>query len=147
METPQLIQGNIHTDERGILKFMNELDMSVIKRFYTIQNANTDIIRAWQGHKIESKWFFVLKGSFKIGLVKIDDWDNPSLALKPEFYTLQASKHEVLYIPKGYANGFFALEPDAVLMIYSDYLLEDSKDDNFRFDTDLWVNWKEIKNK
>ncbi len=144
---PQLIQGNIHTDERGILKFMNEFDMSIIKRFYTIQNANTEIIRAWQGHKIESKWFFVLKGSFKIGLVKIDDWDNPSPALKPEFYTLQESKHEVLYIPKGYANGFFALEPDAVLMIYSDYLLEDSKDDNFRFDTDLWVNWKEIKNK
>lgn len=147
MNTPYIIKGNIHTDERGVLKYMNDFDMSAVKRFYTIQSANTEIIRAWQGHKIESKWFYVLKGSFKIGLVKIDDWDNPSLTLKPEFFTLQASQHEVLYIPKGYANGFFALEQDAVLLIYSDHSLDDCKDDNIRFDTDLWVNWEEIKNK
>lgn len=46
MITAKIIKGNIFTDERGMLKFMNDLDMSPIKRFYSIQNANTDIVRA-----------------------------------------------------------------------------------------------------
>ena len=138
METPQLIQGNIHTDERGILKFMNELDMSIIKRFYTIQNANTDIVRAWQGHQIESKWFCVVNGSYKIGLVRVNDFENLDPTLQPAYYVLSAENHQVLYVPKGYANGFIALEPESVLMVFSDHLLEDCKEDNIRLDMNLW---------
>lgn len=138
MRIPQLIQGNVFVDQRGTLKFMNDIDLSPIKRFYTIQNANTEVVRAWQGHKIESKWFFVMKGSFKIGAVEINNFENPDTTIKPSFYELTESNHQILLIPKGYANGFIALEPNSVMMVFSDHSLEDCKDDNFRLDATLW---------
>ncbi len=139
MQTPQLIQGNIHTDERGTIKFMNDLDLAPVKRFYTIQNASTDMIRAWQGHKIESKWFFVIKGSYKIGVVKVDNFEHPSPDLKPQFFELTESHHQLLIVPKGYANGFMALQPDSVLIVFSDHSLEECKDDNIRIDINTWA--------
>jgi len=66
---PKIITGNSHTDTRGTLYYNNDFDASEIKRVYVIENATTDIIRAWQGHKIEQRWFSAIKGSFKIGLM------------------------------------------------------------------------------
>ena len=46
-------------------------------------------------------------------------------------------------IPKGYANGLKALEPDSEVMVFSEFSLEDSLLDEIRFHSDLWFNWKE----
>ena len=48
-----LIQGNISIDQRGVLKYNNDFDLTEIKRLYIIQNDSKNIIRGWQGHKIE----------------------------------------------------------------------------------------------
>ena len=79
METkePQIVPGGIHSDERGSISFVNGFSFTGVKRFYSISHSTTDIIRAWQGHQVESKWFFVASGSFKIVLVKIADWGQP----------------------------------------------------------------------
>jgi hypothetical protein len=41
---------------------------------YFIENISLNVIRAWQGHRIEKRWFIAVKGEFKIGVVKIDYW-------------------------------------------------------------------------
>lgn len=141
-EKPILIQGANWADERGQLDFINDFDMSPIKRVYFTTHFNTDVIRAWQGHKIESRWFVCIKGSFTVKLVAIDNWESPSDNLKIYDYKLSADKLEALYIPYGYANGFKAIEDNAKLMIMSNYGLDEIKDDQVRFDKNKWGKWK-----
>lgn len=78
---PEITKGNSHTDSRGALFYNNDFDITAIKRMYVIENESTDFIRAWQGHKIEQRWFSVMKGSFRIQLIEIDNWDSPSKEL------------------------------------------------------------------
>lgn len=138
-----LIDGGIHKDERGKISFVNSFDFHDVKRFYLIQNSSIDIIRAWQGHKIETKYFYVISGSFLVCGVKIDDWKHPSENLPVEKYILLEDKSQILKIPSGYANGIKALQEESKLLIFSTSSLEESKNDDYRFDKNLWRNWNE----
>ncbi len=139
---PYLIKGGKFSDQRGAITFVNDFDMSPIKRFYLISPENTSIVRAWQGHQHESKWFHVVSGKFLIRLIQIDNWDQPSTSLLVSDFVLSADDHSVLHIPGGYVNGFQMLENNSSLMIYSDADLEASKLDDYRFDQNYWFNWK-----
>jgi len=139
--TPRLIEGGVFSDDRGSLQFVNDFDMSEIKRMYITTHPNTKTIRAWQGHKIEKRWFFCVKGSFKVKLVKIDNWDNPSSDCKLIEFELSENTPQVLYVPNGYANGFKAIEDNSKIMLLSDYGLNEIEDDNYRFDNTKWANW------
>ena len=141
IQKPQLIKGNQHSDQRGTLSFINDFDMSPIKRMYTIEHPSTDIVRAWQAHKLESKYFKCIRGRFLIAAVAIDDWDNPSPELQSQTFILEAQNTEVLYIPGGYANGFKALDTESQLLVFSDSDLEAAKDDQYRFEEQLWMDW------
>ncbi len=134
-----LIKGNKHSDERGTLSFVNEFSLQNVKRFYTVTHPDTYIIRAWQGHKIENKHFFVTKGSFLFGWVKPDDWKTPSNNLSITRQILYAKEPSVLTILAGYANGFKALEEDSTVMIFSDLTLEESSGDLYRFHQNIWT--------
>ena len=79
---PTVINGGSYSDNRGDVTFNNDFDMSSIKRIYSIKNVNTSLVRAWQGHAIERRWFSVVKGSFEIKLIKIDNWENPTKSLE-----------------------------------------------------------------
>jgi len=136
-----IIPGGIFNDERGTLKFVNDFNFSDVKRFYQIENSSTDIVRAWQGHKIENKYFFVTSGVFLICGVKIDNWKKPSLDLPVKRIILTSEQSQVLLIPAGYANGLKALEEDSKIMIFSSNNLKDAENDNYRFDQNLWYNW------
>lgn len=142
---PQLIKGGTHTDHRGILRFVNDFDLKNVRRFYTIQHPDTSIIRAWQGHKIETKCFFPLKGSFVVAWVKIDDFENPSLNLQPEYYKLSAKNSEILILPPGYANGLKALEPNSEIAVFSDLDVNESVKEKRRYPAEWWLNWNSIK--
>jgi dTDP-4-dehydrorhamnose 3,5-epimerase-like enzyme len=133
-----LIRGNSFTDERGTIHFVNDFHFEGIKRFYTITHPDTSIIRAWQGHKVESKHFFVTRGRFLVCWVTIDNWKNPSKELKVNKQILSADEPQVLIVPPGNANGFRALEPDSILLVFSDLNLEDSAGDIYRFGSDYW---------
>jgi dTDP-4-dehydrorhamnose 3,5-epimerase len=130
----QLIKGNIHKDQRGIVRFVNDFHFENVKRFYSITHPNTSTIRAWQGHKLETKYFYVTKGSFLINWIKIDNWQQPSKDLNIKKHTLSDTQSEILIIPSGHVNGFRALEPESTLMVYSDMSVEESKEDDYRFD-------------
>lgn len=141
MEEPKIIQGGRHKDSRGILAFVNDFRLDEIKRFYTIEHIDDSVVRAWQGHQKEKKWFYVLEGDFCIVLVQPDDWANPSETLPIREIILKANDSQILYIPSGYANGFKALQPNSKLLVFSNFTTEESADDNFRFDKDKWFNW------
>lgn len=138
---PSLIKGGVHRDSRGVLTFFNDFDMSLVKRFYIAEHFDKTVIRAWQGHKKERKWFYVAEGSFKVILVEPDNWTNPSVNLPYEEFLLAANYNEILNIPSGVATGFQALQPSSKLMIFSDVTLGDSINDDYRFDKDLWYRW------
>jgi dTDP-4-dehydrorhamnose 3,5-epimerase-like enzyme len=138
---PYTIKGGNYTDERGGLEFYNDFDMSQIKRVYFTTHFDTEVIRAWQGHTIESRWFCSVKGSFLVKLIEIDNWKNPSDELKVLEYKLTTEKQEILYIPNGFVNGFKALEVNSKLMIMSNYKLNEIENDQIRFDQNKWTKW------
>jgi len=138
---PYIIKGRNYTDERGGLEFYNDFDMSQIKRVYFTTHFDTEVIRAWQGHTIESRWFCSVKGSFQVKLIEIDNWKNPSDELKVLEYKLTTEKQEILYIPKGYVNGFKALKNNSKLMIMSNYGFNEIENDEIRFDKNKWSKW------
>ena len=136
---PKLFKGERYEDQRGRLYFNNNFDSSIVKRIYFIENINVNFIRAWQGHKIEKRWFNAVKGSFKIQLLKIDDWIRPSKNLNKEEFILTSKTLDVFYIPKGYVSSIQALQLKSKLLVMSDYLLGEIKDE-YRYDLDYFNN-------
>jgi dTDP-4-dehydrorhamnose 3,5-epimerase-like enzyme len=137
-----IISGGKHKDIRGTVAFVNDFDMKEVRRMYCIEQPDITTIRAWQGHKKEQKWFFVTTGKFKIGLIVPDNWENPSRNLEPVFIELCAEEPKILHIPGGYVNGFRALKPISKMMVFSDFSIEESKADDYRYDMNYW-NWKD----
>jgi len=136
--SPSLIVGGQHIDERGALSFFNDFDMAKIKRFYIVEHCNRSVFRAWQGHQYEQKWFSVLLGAFQLAIVKPDIWEVPSKQIVPTAYRLSERVHQILHVPGGYVTGFCALESNSKMIVFSDKTLEESKLDDFRFDSNYW---------
>ena len=135
---PTLIKGMNYKDKRGILSFNNDFDMSSIKRIYSIKNVNTSFVRAWQGHAIERRWFSVVKGSFEIKLIKIDNWENPTKSLEVFSRIINDENFDVLCVPGGYVSSIQALEENSKLLLMSDYRLGDIEDE-YRFDSNYFT--------
>lgn len=134
---PRLISGGKHADARGILSFNNDLDLTEVKRIYFIENQDTQVVRAWQGHKTEQRWFTAVKGSFKIELIAIDNWEKPSTKLEKYSFMLSAEQLNVLHIPSGYVNSIQSLETDSKLLVMANYLLGEHQDE-YRYSVDYF---------
>jgi dTDP-4-dehydrorhamnose 3,5-epimerase-like enzyme len=132
-----LIQGSCFKDFRGQLHFNNDFDLSVVKRMYIIENSSIDFIRAWQGHKIEQRWFCSVQGRFTIRLIKIDNWQNPSCSLPINEYHLNADNLDVLHIPAGFITSIQAKEDKSKLLVMSDYRVGEIIDD-YRFPSEYF---------
>ena len=116
--------------------------MKDVIRFYVIEHADTLIVRAWQGHRVEQKWFYVIQGSFKVILIQPDNWENPSNELDSEEFNLTATDPRVLYVPGNYINGFKALQANSKIIVFSSFTVEESSNDSFRFEMNKWYDWK-----
>lgn len=136
--SPILYEGGFFEDHRGRLDFLNNFDASEIRRIYFTKNKELNSFRGWQGHKVESRWFFCVKGKFEVKLVEIDDWENPSNNLNVKIYILEEENPKVLQIPEGYVNGFSALEENSKLMIMSNFRLGENPNDDVRFESNKW---------
>jgi dTDP-4-dehydrorhamnose 3,5-epimerase-like enzyme len=137
MEEPLVIKGASYSDDRGKLLYNNLFDVSAIKRIYVIENANTDVIRAWQGHKIEQRWFSAVSGSFKIKLIAIDNWEKPSKNLTQHTFILNANQLDVLHVPAGYISSIQAMEIGSKLNVMANYFLGEIKDE-YRYDANYF---------
>lgn len=133
---PSIIKGGAHADQRGKLTFVNDFIMDQVKRFYVIEHPNTDVIRAWRGHRIEQRWFCAMQGTFEIRLVKIDNWESPTKNLPVSEFVLSTDHPEVLHIPAGFASWIKAREENSKLLIFADYNIENAKNDDFLYPTD-----------
>lgn len=132
---PKLYKGNIFVDDRGIVGFNNDLDLSEVKRFYTISNHTPGFIRAWHGHEREAKFFTMLSGSATIMAVHMilskNIWElNWDITFKE---TISSEVPTVYYIPPGYANGFKLLTQNSKLMVFSTSTTKESAEDDIRF--------------
>jgi len=71
---------------------------------------STSHVVAWHRHKIQTDFWFCVKGSFKVGLAKgVDDF---------EFQYISDKNPRVLEIPPGIWHGYKALEPNSVMLYY-----------------------------
>ena len=142
IQKPSIIKGGKYADTRGTISFVNDFHFEGIQRFYVITHSDSAVVRAWQGHQFETKYFYCLNGIFLVKLLQIDDWEKPSLDLKIETYKLKNDDSKLLVIPPGYANGFKALVKGSQLLVYSDKTFEQSLKDDFRYDKNYWFNWE-----
>ena len=148
---PELTQGGLHTDARGVLRFCNDFDMSAVKRFYTISNSAEQSVRGWIGHKKETKWFFPLKGRTVIEVESFgqdlqDEQDFRSRVLSSESrvgidaegakgslerFILNENEPKVLKVPPG---NWFKIVQDgtAEVMVFSDCTVGEFENDDFR---------------
>ena len=138
---PRLIEGGVAIDDRGSVSFVNDFDFGGVKRFYMVANHRSEFVRAWHGHRHESKVVLVVSGSALVATVEIDDWDNPSPLLDVQRFVLSAQKPAVLLIPAGYANGLMTLEPDTRTIFFTNSTLAESQEDDYRYSSRLWDPW------
>lgn len=136
--TPKIIQGGNFSDHRGTISFVNDFSFQDIERFYIISNSDENPIRAWQGHKLDTKNFYCISGSFKIHFIKIDNWENPSKDLVIETILVTESDSKVVHIPAGYANAIESLESNSKLISFSTLPLTGVIDDDVRYPSDYW---------
>lgn len=136
------LKGGVSSDFRGKIKYVNEFDMKKVKRFYIINNSEIEIVRGWRAHRIECRWFYPIVGSFKIFLVKIDNWTLPNPHLNIEELLLDSKENKVLFIPSGYGVAFQMLENNSEVLVFADHYLEHSSKDDFIFPLDYFKNIK-----
>jgi len=146
MNKPELIEGNVFVDDRGELSFLNDFSwLTNVKRYYIVENHEKGFIRAWHGHKKEKKYVQVISGCAMICAVKLDLLEN----CKNKFYEiddyskfiLSEKKPSILSIPEGYANGFMTLKENTKIIFFSTSTLEESKNDDYRYDWDIIYPW------
>lgn len=140
MNKINIIQGGISRDSRGQIRFVNDFDMTLVKRFYIIKNSDMELIRGWRAHRIEQRWFYVLSGEFSLDVVKIDHWEQPDPHLPIQNYKLHAAEMKVLHLPAGYGTAFRALAPDSELLVYADYPVVHAPLDDHTWPVDYFIN-------
>ncbi len=127
----KVIKGDAFVDDRGTISFVNDFTFNDVRRFYTIENRDTEVIRAWKGHIKEAKYIYVVSGAAVIVTVQLE-------TEKMQRYILSSHKLAILYIPPGYANGIKTLTGDTKLIVFSTLTLQESLDDEIRYAVDRW---------
>ena len=141
MNGPRLVRGGIAVDDRGDVSFVNDFNFAGVQRFYMVANHRRGFVRAWHAHKKEGKYVLVVKGAALVCGVQIDDWKAPGKDLEIHRFVLGEKTPSLLYLPPGFANGFMSLTDDAKIIFFSTSSLEDSLDDDYRYDARYWDPW------
>jgi dTDP-4-dehydrorhamnose 3,5-epimerase-like enzyme len=142
---PRLIEGALAIDDRGSLSFVNDFAFDGVRRFYVISNHRAGFVRAWHGHRREAKYVAAVVGAAIVAAVKVDDWARPSKDLPVHRYVLSTERPAVLHIPPGFANGFMSLTSETRLLIFSSASLEESLQDDVRYDAYYWNPWQVVE--
>ena len=137
-----MIKGGSSTDHRGTISFVNDFTFQGVNRFYNIHHPNTEIIRAWQGHTQEAKYYYPVKGTWLIAWVKMD-FSIPEVQWQARHIILKATDNKLLYLPPGYANGFKALQPDSIITGFS--IPGKEEETLLRWDSNKWFDWNIAK--
>ena len=114
-------------DDRGYFLAINFEEG--MKRAYLIKNHHKGVVRAFHGHKKEKKYFYCIKGAFKIICIsmKTGEWNS---------FTITEKGNNCLKIPIMVYNGFVSLTDDSELLVVSSSTFEESKNDDYRISYD-----------
>ncbi len=137
-DTPFLMKGGRAVDDRGVLTFVNDFEFLGVKRFYQVSNHKARFVRAWHGHRKEGKYVTVTRGSAIIACLPIDDIKKLAEQYLQR-HVMSDVNPAVLWIPPGYVNGAMTLTDDTLITYYSTATMEESKDDDLRFEA-RWLN-------
>ena len=121
-------------DKRGKLFSCNQFDMTRVKRMYSIENINSDYVRGWKGHKIETRWFFATKGSIIINTISISDLEDPDSFSVINTFKLNDNNLDVLKVPPGFATSIKQYSNGDRICVFADYELGLSGDEGLRWD-------------
>lgn len=127
-EEPQQFQTGTYVDDRGTLGFCNGLDLTDVKRYYTVTNHNQFFIRAWHGHRKEAKYVMVLSGAIRLVLVRADK----DMNMTKKLTTFYLDSSRIVYVPPLYYNGFQTLAKDTTVMFFSTTSVQESQGDDYR---------------
>ena len=141
LEKPIIFERGVSEDHRGSLEYYNNLSLDEFKRFYIVRNPKKGTVRAWHGHKVESKLIKVLQGIFIVCLIKIDNWEKPSKNIEILEYEFN-NDSVLIYVPPGYANRAMNVASDSEIMYFSNLSLEESAKDDIRFKSNYWDPWE-----
>tara|TARA_B100001758_G_scaffold232542_1_gene229955 strand:- start:1767 stop:2192 length:426 start_codon:yes stop_codon:yes gene_type:complete len=131
---PHIINGDIFNDRRGKVFSCNDFDMSNVKRIYSIENFDSNFIRGWKGHKIETRWFFATKGSIIIQTVAISDLENKKIPYNISTFKLTENNLDILKVPPGHATSIKQFSNGDRICVFADYRLNDSGDEDLRWE-------------
>jgi dTDP-4-dehydrorhamnose 3,5-epimerase len=140
LKMPTLHKGQISIDGRGIVGFNNDLDLSEVKRFYTVQNHKSPFIRAWHGHLKEDKYFLVMNGVAQVIVIPIKKekkeivFDSTHPDFKVHKVVLSSAQPSVYYVPAGYANGIQTLTDDTKILVLSNLTFVQARTDDYRME-------------
>jgi dTDP-4-dehydrorhamnose 3,5-epimerase len=129
MTMPEKINGSTFVDDRGKMTFNNNCSIEGFKRTYII-TGHGGMIRAFHGHRKESKIMQCLRGRMRIILFNMDGPDNHTFYL--------TDNGDCIKVPAGYYNGLQHLTADSELLVYSDSTVEESVGDDFRLAWDFF---------
>ena len=62
-----------------------------------------------------------------------------------EKYILNSEIPMILKIPAGYVNGIKAILKNSKLISFSNFKLNENKNDDHRYDMDKWTDWNFLK--
>lgn len=127
----KVVNGGVAIDERGAVSFFNGFDFKGIKRCYIVENHQKGQIRAWHGHKKETKYVLVVSGTARIAAVDMKTHKVTSVYVSSDV-------PQIIHIPPGYYNGSMAMAPNTKLIYFSTSTLEESEADDFREDASKW---------
>jgi len=153
LEMPTILSvgSKLFVDDRGeLVIFPSIMNFKNIKRAYIVRNHTAGFVRAWHGHYREGKYVTVIRGAAIIGLAPLDFLNGKSHESKSSAYNIEplrtvlSDNHPtVIFIPPGWGNGAKNLTKDTEIMYFSDKTVEESKNDDIRFEwnaiPDFWT--------
>jgi|TARA_R110000824_G_scaffold49483_8_gene138792 dTDP-4-dehydrorhamnose 3,5-epimerase len=75
---------------------------------------STNHVVAWHKHKIQTDFWFCVKGSFKVGLA--EPQDDGSYKIRWEY--ISDKNQRILEIPPGTYHGYKALQPESIILYH-----------------------------
>jgi dTDP-4-dehydrorhamnose 3,5-epimerase len=121
-----MIAGTIFADDRGVMLFNNNISLEGTERSY-FMSGDKGMIRAWHGHKLETKIIQCTNGRVRICAVNMDLGRDDNVKT---FYLVPNGN--AVIIPSGYYNGIQFLSDNSSIIVYSNTTLEESKNDDYR---------------
>ena len=82
-----------------------------------------------------------ISGKIKLVLIPVFDFESGGFGT-PEERILDEENPELILVPGGFLNGFQFLTEESRLMVFSNFSLKESQNDDYRFEAIKFYKWE-----